>query len=628
MNRSDTRRRLWTPPDPPPKQAHTREGPRTWADTRRLLARLAPLARPYRRRLLVAVGLVVVYALTILAGPFLLKLAIDHGIGDGNGRVLNIVVAAYFVVMVVSWRVEGLQINMMALVGEGFLRDLRTRVFAHLLRLSMPYYDRESSGVVVSRMTADIDVMENLVQQGLILIVTNLVLLGVAVVVLALVSWQLLLLCLIPLPGVAVATIKFNRDSNRSYLMIRDWIGMTLTSLQEGISGVRIIQAFDRSEVEVKRFSRRNRGLYDEYMHSVLISCWYLPIIEFSGVLTTALVIGIGGVMTVHGTVTIGTVTFFVLSLSNLFDPVQQLSQYVNQVQQAGAGLSKLADLLDEPVDVVEPDEPVPCPDRGDLEVRNLWFAYGDAEALAESFTDGKPAADIDHSAFVLRDVNLTIGAGENLALVGPTGAGKSTLAKLIARLYDPVAGTVSFDGVDVRAVAGIDLRSRICVVPQEGFLFSGSIMENVRIARPGSTDADIEAAFDVLGVRERFEALPEGLATEVHERGSRLSAGEKQLVSLVRAALADPAVLVLDEATSSLDPGTEALVEEAMERLMEGRTVILIAHRLSTAERADRVGVVADGDLAELGSHDELVALGGRYASLYEVWTAGLASA
>jgi ATP-binding cassette subfamily B protein len=470
--------------------------------------------------------------------------------------------------------------------------------------------------------------MENLVQQGLILIVTNLVLLGVAVVVLAVVSWQLLLLCLIPLPGVAIATIKFNRDSNRSYLLIRDWIGMTLTSLQEGISGVRIIQAFDRSEVEVKRFSRHNRGLYDEYMHSVLISCWFLPVIEFSGVLTTALVIGVGGVMTVHGTVTIGTVTFFVLSLSNLFDPVQQLSQYVNQVQQAGAGLSKLADLLDEPVAVAEPDEPRPCPERGDLVVRDLWFAYGDHDALRSSFVDGRPADDIDRDAFVLREVDLTIAAGEHLALVGPTGAGKSTLAKLIARFYDPVAGTVTFDGVDVRDIAGAELRSRICVVPQEGFLFSGSIMENVRIARPAATDAEILAAFDVLGVRERFEALPEGLATEVHERGSRLSAGEKQLVSLVRAALADPAVLVLDEATSSLDPGTEALVEEAMERLMEGRTVILIAHRLSTAERADRVGVVADGELAELGSHDELVALGGRYAGLYEVWTAGLASA
>ncbi len=616
-----TGRRFWSAPEPPPRQVHDRAGPRTWEDTRRLLRRLAPVARPYRRRLAAAVSLVVVYALTILAGPYLLKIAIDHGIAESDAGVLNVVVVVYLGVTILSWRVEGLQITMMALVGEGFLRDLRARVFSHLLRLSMPYYDRQPSGVVVSRMTSDIDVMENLVQQGLILIVTNLVLLAVAVIVLAVVSWQLLLLCLIPLPLVALATIKFNRDSNRSFLMVRDWIGMTLTSLQEGISGVRIIQAFDRSEVEVKRFSRRNRGLYDEYMHSVLISCWYLPVIEFSGVLTTALVIGVGGLLTVQGTVTIGTVTFFVLSLSNLFDPVQQLSQYVNQVQQAGAGLSKLADLLDEPVDVVEPSDPVRCPEKGDIEVRDLWFGYGDPEVLRADHEAGAT------EGFVLRDIDLTIAEGERLALVGPTGAGKSTLAKLIARLYDPVVGTVTFGGVDLRRIAGPELRRAICVVPQEGFLFSGSILENVRIARPEATDAEVLAAFDVLGVRERFEALPEGLATEVHERGSRLSAGEKQLVSLVRAALADPAVLVLDEATSSLDPGTEALVEAAMERLMEGRTVIVIAHRLSTSERADRVGVVADGELAELGSHDELVALGGRYAGLYEVWTAGLTS-
>jgi ATP-binding cassette subfamily B protein len=227
----------------------------------------------------------------------------------------------------------------------------------------------------------------------------------------------------------------------------------------------------------------------------------------------------------------------------------------------------------------------------------------------------------------VLSDVNLSIAAGERLALVGPTGAGKSTLAKLIARLYDPVAGTVTFGGVDVRDVASSELRRRICVVPQEGFLFSGTILDNVRIGRPDATDAEVAEALDDIGVRDRFAALPEGLDTEVHERGSRLSAGEKQLVSLARAALADPAVLVLDEATSSLDPGTEALVEDAMERLMGERTVIVIAHRLSTSRKADRVGVVADGVLAELGSHDELVAQGGRYAALYENWVSGLAT-
>lgn len=622
MNRYGSQRHIWAAPEPPPVHRRGPEGPRTWSDTRRLMRRLAPIARPYRARLSGGVALVVVYALTILAGPYLLKVAIDRGISEGNSTTLDVVVAVYVVVAVIAWRVEGLQITTMAWVGEGFLRDLRLRVFSHLMRLSMPFYDRSSSGVVVSRMTSDIDVMENLVQQGLILIVTNVVLLAVAVVVLAFVSWQLLLLCLIPVPFVAIAAYKFNRDSNRSYLLIRDWIGLTLTSLQEGISGVRIIQAFDRSDVEVKRFSRYNRGLYDEYMHSIWISCWFLPIIDFAGLFTTALVIGVGGTMAVNGTVSIGTITFFVLSLSNLFDPIQQLSQYVNQLQQSGAGLSKLATLLDEPVDVPEPDEPAQTPTGGEIVVDGLWFAYGDRDTLARRLAQDPASATDD---FVLRDVNLSIASGEHLALVGPTGAGKSTLAKLIARLYDPVAGVVTFDGTDVRDVDGVALRRRICVVPQEGFLFNGSVLDNVRIARPDATDDEVRAAFDTVGVLERFEALPEGLGTEVHERGSRLSAGEKQLVSLARAALADPAVLVLDEATSSLDPGTEALVETAMERLMAGRTVILIAHRLSTAERADRVGVVADGELAELGSHDELVAAGGRYAELYATWTAGL---
>ena len=632
MSEQRLERKVWAAPTPPPMRHAGPDEPHTFEDTKRVVRRLLPLMRPHRGRIVGAVALVVLYALSILAGPFLLKVAIDRGIAHGDGRVLNIIVGVYVVVATAAWWIEGAQIRVMSLVGEAFLRDLRIKVFDHLLRLSMPYYDRESAGVVVSRMTADIDTMEDLVQQGLILILSNLVLLVVAVVVLAAVSWQLLLLCVIPLPFVAIATIKFNRDSNHSYLLIRDWIGMTLTSLQEGISGVRVIQAFSREDVEVKRFSRRNRGLYDEYMHSVWISCWYLPVIEFAGLATTALVIGFGGMLALHHVVTIGTITFFVLSLSNLFDPVQQLSQYVNQVQSAGAGLAKLADLLDEPIQVPDPIDPLPAPDRGDLDVRGLWFGYGDVDELRALLPDAEtngsgPVGEAEAERFVLSNVDLHIAAGERLALVGPTGAGKSTLAKLIARLYDPVAGTVTFGGVDVRDVAANELRRRICVVPQEGFLFSGSILDNVRIARPDATDAEVADALDDIGVRERFEALPDGLATEVHERGSRLSAGEKQLVSLARAALADPAVLVLDEATSSLDPGTEAGVEDAMERLMGERTVIVIAHRLSTSRKADRVGVVADGVLAELGTHDELVAQGGRYAALYENWVSGLAT-
>jgi len=305
--------------------------------------------------------------------------------------------------------------------------------------------------------------------------------------------------------------------------------------------------------------------------------------------------------------VTIGTVTFFVLTLSNLFEPVQQLSQLFNMVQSAGAGLQKLFGVLDTSVDVPERKGAIDLPESGAIEVQKVSFGYG----------SGAP---------VLHRVDLRIEVGERLALVGPTGAGKSTLAKLISRLYDPVEGTVRFGGVDLRDASLASRRERMVVVPQEGFLFDGTILDNVRIGHRQATDEQVVAALEAIGVRQRMEALPEGLATEVQERGSRLSAGEKQMVSLARAALADPRVLVLDEATSNLDPGTEALVEEAVERLMEGRTVIVIAHRLTTAERADRVGLVDGGRLAELGTHEELVALDGRYATMYRSWTSGLA--
>ncbi len=372
------RRRAWSSPQPPPVKNPTADQERhTFADTRRVARQLAPLLRPHRKRIVLSVVLVTVYALTILGGPFLVKVAIDRGISNHDGRTLNILVAVYALVATLGWWVEGAQIRVVSLVGEAFLRDLRVRVFDHVLRLSMPFYDRETAGVVVSRMTSDIDTMENLVQQGMILILSNVVLLVVAIVVLAVVSWQLLLLCAIPLPFVAFATYKFQKDSNRSFLMVRDWIGLTLTSLQEGISGVRVIQAFSREDTEVKRFSRRNRGLYDEYMHSVWISCWYLPVIEFAGIFTTALVIGVGGLWTVDGLVTIGTVTFFVLSLSNLFDPVQQLSQYVNQVQMAGSGLAKLAELLNESIDVPEAEHPVAVPAHGVIEARVSGSATG-----------------------------------------------------------------------------------------------------------------------------------------------------------------------------------------------------------------------------------------------------------
>jgi ATP-binding cassette, subfamily B, bacterial len=576
---------------------------------RKVLRRAGRMLGPYRRTAIAAVVLVVLYTIGQLAGPFFLRYGIDHGISANDAGALNLAVGAYLVVAVLVWFVYQAQIRLVGKVGEGFLRDLRVRVFDHLQLMSMPFYDREKAGVIVSRMTSDIDSLQELVQMGLLQFISATLLIGFSIVVLGLVSWQLLLVCLLPLPFVIFASVKFQRDSNRAYLTVRDRIGLTLAALQEGISGVRVIQAFGREDVEVHRFGRRNRTLYDAHMRSVWVQSWYLPVIEMAAVGTTALVIGVGGWMTTEEMVTVGTVAFFLLSLSNLFEPVQMLSQLFNQVQSAGAALHKLFDLLDTPVDVPDRPDPVPLPATGDLVVEGASFAYG----------DGDP---------VLRDVDLTIATGERIALVGPTGAGKSTLAKLIARMYDPTEGRVTFGGVDLRDARVRELRSRMVVVPQEGFLFDGTIRDNVRIAKLDASDAEVDAALEAIGVRERFAALAEGLDTEVRERGSRLSAGEKQLVSLARAALADPAVLVLDEATSSLDPGTEALVEQAMERLMEGRTTIVIAHRLSTSERADRVGVVDQGRLVELGTHAELVERGGAYARLHATWVKGLARA
>jgi ATP-binding cassette, subfamily B, bacterial len=576
------------------------------AAARRVLRRTARMLRPQARRVAGALAMVVLWTATVLAGPWLVRYGIDHGINKGDAGALNTAVAGYIVVAVLAYITNRIQITLISRVGEDFLRRLRIRVFDHLQRLSMPFYDRSKAGVLVSRMTSDVDSLAELIQLGLAMFVSNALLLVVSVIVLSTVSWQLMLVCMLGLPPVILASIKFQRDSNDAYLDVRDRIGSTLSHLQEGIAGVRVVQAFAREDVEVDRFEVGNWELYDSHMRSVAVSAWYLPVIELAGWGTTALALGIGGWWVHEGMLTVGTVAFFVLTLSNLFEPVQQLSQLFNMVQSAGAGLHKLYELLDTPVDVPERPGAVDLGGAGEIDVDRVSFAYGDGPR-------------------VLRDVSLRIPIGTRLALVGPTGAGKSTLAKLVARLYDPTSGSVRLGGVDLRDATLASLRGRIVVIPQEGFLFNGTIRDNVRLAQEDAADAEVDDALRAVGAYERFAALPDGLDTEVRERGSRLSAGEKQLVSLARAALADPAVLVLDEATSSLDPGTEVLVESAVDRLLEGRTVVVIAHRLSTAERADVVGVVDGGELVELGTHAELVAAGGRYASLYATWVAGI---
>jgi ATP-binding cassette subfamily B protein len=500
-----------------------------------------------------------------------------------------------------------LQVWLVARIGESFLRDLRVRVFDHLQSLSLDFFGGEQTGRLVSRMTSDIDALTELVQFGLVMFVTNALLLVGSIAVIIGMSPRLAAVCLVSVPIVLVASIRFRRRSNRAYLIVRDRIGQTLSTLQEDLTGVREIQAFVREDVEERRFSRHNRAQLEANLDAARIASYYFPVVELAGVATTATVIGVGGWLVHNGEVTVGTVAAFVLYLGNLFEPIQQLSQLFNTLQSAGAALAKLFGLLDTAPTVRERPGAVDLPARGAIAVEGVGFSY-----------DGRVP--------VLHDVTLAIAPGERLALVGPTGAGKSTLAKLIARLHDPTEGRITLGGVDLRDATLDSLRERITVVPQEGFLFGGTIRDNVRVGRVDASDAEVEHALRVIGAYDRFAALPNGLDTEVRERGSRLSAGERQLVSLARAALANAELLVLDEATSNLDPGTEAIVEAAMGVLMQGRTVVVIAHRLSTAERADRVAVVDEGRLVELGTHAELMGAEGRYAALFASWAGHLA--
>jgi len=576
--------------------------------TGKVLRRTLARVRPYRAQAFRAGILLVLFAMTSLAGPLLVRRAIDDGLTVEDRGALNESIIAYVVVAVVAYVSYRLAIATLARVGENFLRDLRTGVFDKILRQSMPFYDRENAGVLVSRMTSDIDSLQVLVQLGLLMFVTASLLLVASLVTLILLDPLLLVLSLMTMPFVAMASVKFHRESNKAYLAVRERIGMTLSSLQEGISGVRVVQAYGREDIQIEQFAKTNQGLYRTHMRSVKIGAFYLPVVEFAGALSTALALGVGGWMVGAGRITLGTVAAFILILQTMFGPLQQLSQLFNMIQSAAASLHKLYGLLDEPLIIDSaPDAPA-LPASGRVEIDNVSFEY----------VPGEP---------VLSGVSLSIDEGERIAFVGPTGAGKSTVAKLVARFYDPVDGTIRIGGMDLKTADAASLRDQIVVVPQEGFLFAGSVADNIRLAKPSASDADIRTSLDRIGVLDVFERLPQGLDTEVQERGSRLSAGEKQLVSLARAALVDPKILILDEATSSVDPGTEAIVEVAMESLMEGRTVIAIAHRLSTSERCDRVGVIVDGRLVELGPHHDLVAAGGHYAELFEAWTSGLAA-
>jgi len=576
-------------------------------EAKQVVRRLWALLRPWHARLVVLLVALVFQTPALLAGPRLVAYAIDSGMSQGDMGAVNRAAIAYLVLALVSLVLARYTVWGLSKVGETFLLDLRQRVFQHMMKLGLDFYEREKTGVLVSRMTSDVDALQQLVQVGILGLAQNVLLFCGALGWIFLLSWQLALCMVVLLIPLYFGSRWFRRESNKAYLDVRDQIGRNLSTLQEGLAGVRVVQAYGQEDAYFERFNLTNEAQFDANLHAVKIATRFFPPVEFLGVAGVAVIIGVGGVMADNGVITVGTVAAFALYLSNLFEPVQQFSQNYNLVQAGGAALEKLFELLDEVPSIAERPGAIDLPVSGALTVTDVAFGY---------------AAGPD----VLNEVSLELAPGERLALVGPTGAGKSTLAKLMVRFYDPRRGEVSYGGVDLRDATLASLRERIVVVPQEGFLFNGTIRENIRIARRGATDAEIDAAVDALELTGRFDAFADGLDTEVRERGTRLSAGERQLVSLVRAALADPAVLVLDEATSSLDPGTEHAVEAALERLTEQRTVVVVAHRLTTAARADRVAVVDDGRLVEVGTHDDLVRGNGRYAGLFASWAEGQA--
>ncbi|MDQ1449413.1 MAG: ATP-binding cassette, subfamily bacterial, partial [Actinomycetota bacterium] len=458
----------------------------------RVVRRLLRMLRPQRARIVVATIVLMAQAAALLAGPLLVRHGIDAGLPNakhpGDAGALDLAVVLYLVLAFVGLALGRFAIILVARIGEGFLKELRNRLFGHMMSLSLDYFETEKTGKIVARMTSDIDAMQELVSQGLVLFVQNVFVFIGAVVIVLVISWQLALGILVIVPPVYFGSRWFRRVSNKAYLEVRDRISTNLSTLQEGLEGVRVVQAFGREDAFTRKFNRTNEDQYHANMHTVRISSKYFPVIEYAGVVGTAVIIGYGGWLTTRGVVTVGTVAAFVLWLNNLFEPINQLSQLYNTVQSSAAALAKIFGVLDTRPTVRQRQGAFDLPKSGAVDVEHVTFAYGPNEP-------------------VLHDVSLHIGDGERLALVGPTGAGKSTLAKLIARFYDPVEGSVRVGGVDLRDVEFVSLRRRIIVVPQEGFLFAGTLRDNVRVGRPEATDADVEEALRVLGLLERFAA-------------------------------------------------------------------------------------------------------------------------